>query len=217
MAYTLSNLVSQVQAKLDDTGFSSGTIKQFINDTQREIFNSYTLRFMESSTTLTATIGSAVAGTLPADYQIAIDLRITAPVNYAKLLLPIDYKELDSYNPAQTTNGVPSYWYEFGTSISTDVPAVSALTYTLRYYRTPTELLADADVPVIPSEFQEVLVLGAFKRCLQLNDSYDQAAVIQINEFDPLISRMVQRFGPRQQGGPARMKVNRWSNNDWTT
>lgn len=209
MAYQLSTLVTNVQTKLDDTGFSSATIVQFINDTQREIFNTYRLRFMEKQASFTGTAGQASIGSLPADYQVAIDLRITSPINVATKLQFIDYKELDQIDPANNLTNLPRYAYEFGTVLNTYPTASSILTYMLRYWAIPTELVADGDVPQIPAEFQELLVLGAFKRCSQLNDSYDEAAVVQVNDFDPLLQRMVQRFAVRRHDGPLTMKTNR--------
>lgn len=208
MAYNVGDLTTQVQTKLDDTGYSTTTIRQFINDTQREIFNNYTLQFMEVETLIVGTTGLSSIGTLPTDFQVAIDLRITSPASLVGKLQQIDYKEVDAISTPNSVN-IPCYWYQFGSTLNAYPTPNAAYTFTLRYLKRPTELTSASDVPNIPEEFQELLVLGAFKRVLQAEDSYDQAAVIQINEFDPMVTRMVQRYSPRQQGGPLVMKINR--------
>lgn len=85
------------------------------------------------------------------------------------------------------------------------------------YLKRPDELEDDADVPEIPEEFQEALVLGAFKRVLERNEDYDLAAVIG-NQYNDQLDRMVNRYGFRMTGGPVIMKqpnrrTIRYSNN----
>lgn len=214
MSYTLGTLISNVQAKLDDTGFSSANITQFINDTQREIFNNYALQFVEGTATLTSTANTALISTgIPTDLQIPIDLTVTAPAGYAGLLRYVDFKEIDAAYPGTVTTNIPTRWYSFAGSIYLDPTPNQAFTLTLRYLKRPTELTGASDVPQIPEEFQEILVLGALKRCLQLNDSYDQAAVIQINEYDPMVVKLVQRYAVGQQAGPLKIPINRMRTN----
>lgn len=215
MAYTTGALVTKVQNKIDDSGFSSTKIIDFLNDTQREIFNGRLLRFMETSDTFTATVGQASVGTMPTDFQMPIDMRITDPDGYVKKLQYVDYKIIDELYPEPTVNGngIPDTWYEYGGQIYVNPTPSVAVTLTLRYYKRPTELSTSSDVPSIPEEFQELLVLGATRRCLQHNDSYDQAGVLQVNEFEPMLNDMTRRFGPRKQDGPYQMRINRRSFN----
>ena len=208
MSYTLSNLVSQVQSRLDDTGFSSTTIKQFINDTQREITNDKRWRFMEATTNLTSSVGSQSIGSFPADYQIAIDLRISSPVAYAKKLPFLDYTVVDEQYSDQTiyANSTPMFWYEYANVPYIFPQADQVYTLTLRYLKTPTELSADADVPQIPEEYQELLVLGALSRCHELNDDYDKAAIVR-QKIDELLISMTKRYGFRLLDGPRIMRA----------
>ena len=55
MSYDLSNIRSRVQARLDDTSFSTTYLNQFINDAQRDICNSRRFVFMEKEATVTTT------------------------------------------------------------------------------------------------------------------------------------------------------------------
>ena len=197
MAYTTGALVTQIQNKLDDTSFSSSLLKQFLNDSQREIFNSRMSKFVEKTQDFTLTVGQDSIGTLPTDLQMVIDLRITSPYNYANVLTPYDIQEFDVNfpQPALAGNALPTLWYRFGSTINVFPRPNQAYTVQLRYFKTPNELVNDADVPELPSEFQELLVLGAYMRALEFNDNYDQAAIIK-RKFDEMLDIMTKRYSP---------------------
>lgn len=209
MSYNLGTVITKVQNKLDDAGFSSSILIDFANDTQRELFNSHFFQFMEDSQTFVLTPGTADIGTLPTNLQLPINLRITSPAAMSKVLQPItadEYDELYSSN-AVNTQGTPSQWIPFEGSIITYPIASSAITLTMRYYKVPTEMTATTDVPEIPQEFQEVLVLGMYKRALEYNDSFDQAAYITV-KMDKLIDDMARRYSPLSSK-VTRMGINR--------
>lgn len=211
MSYTTGALVTQVQNKLDDSQFSSTLIKQFINDAQREVFNTKQLRFMETSTTFSTVAGSDELGTEPTNMQVPIDLCITSPVSYGTKLNFRSYTEVDQWQPISLAVGTPTDWYEFGGNIKLYPTPDQVYTITLRYLKTPTELSADADVPQIPEEFQEILVLGALKRCLEFNDQYDQSAFVDVS-MARLIDQMTRRYGPRKSTSPTMMRINKVTN-----
>lgn len=197
MAYDLGTIITKVQNKLDDSGFSSSILTDFANDTQRELFNSHFFQFMEDSQTFVLTPGSADIGTLPTNLQLPINLRISSPAAMSKVLQPItadEYDELYSSN-AVNTQGTPTQWIPFEGAISVYPIPSSAITLTMRYYKVPTELSNSTDVPEIPSEFQEILVLGMLKRALEYNDSYDQSAFIDV-KMAKLIDDMSRRYSP---------------------
>lgn len=209
MPYTTAALVTQVQNKLDDSQFSPTLIKQFINDAQREVFNTKQLRFMEASTTFSTVAGDDELGVEPTDMQIPIDLRITAPVNFGSKLVFRSYNEIDQWYPVPSLGvGTPTDWYEFAGNIKLYPTPDQVYTLTLRYQKVPTELSADADVPQIPEEFQEILVLGALKRCLEFNDQYDQSAFVDVS-VARLLDQMTRRYGLRHADGPIMMRINK--------
>lgn len=210
MAYTVAGLTTQIQTRLDDTGFSSATILQFLNDAQREYTNGRMMRIMEASQNYTATIGNTDltgGGGLPAAFQAPIDLRVTT-LGSEGALFYMDPKEFDIAYPQPTLagNNLPTIYYRFGSTINLFPTPDRAYAITLRYYKTPTELVNTTDVPEIPSEWQELLVLGALWRCHQLNDNYDMAGIVQ-GRVDEILNDYSRRMSPGKMQ-PAIMKLN---------
>ena len=214
MAYQLSDLVTKVQQRVRDTGFSSTEIANYINDTQNDVFNEYVLPFMETTQgyTLTANVSDITNGSnLPTNYVQAIDLILTT-AGREKILPYMDIREIERRYPDPddtTTNpaNVPMYWYYYGETIRVYPKPDSAYTLTLRYYKKPTLLSADEDVPEIPSEFAELLVCGAAYRVLQVKDNYDQAGILE-NKYNELLQKLVVRFSLPHVGSPTRMRIN---------
>lgn len=214
MVYQLSTLVTRVQQRIRDTSYSSTEIAQYINDTINDIYNEYRLPFMESTVayTLTANNSDITHGTgLPADYVQAVDL-ILGTQPSGKTLTYVDYRQIDrstAYNDLTSTlNTVPTYWYYFNEIINTYPASTVAQTVTLLYYSRPTDLSADADVPTIPSNFGEILVMGAAYRVMQVKDNYDQATILQ-NKYDEILDKLVVKSSQHQVGTATRVRINR--------
>lgn len=215
MAYTLSGLQSRVQARIRDTSYSTSEITDYLNDTQRDVFNEYRLPFMEATqdyTLDTSTSDITNGSGLPTNYVQALDLYLTTS-GYEKKLPFKDIREVDSFypDPDDTTRhpaNVPEFWYIFGQTIHVWPKPLSAYTVTLRYYKSPTALSGASDVPDLPSEFEELLVVGAAYRVLQVKDNYDQAAILQ-NKYDEILQKLVMRYSQAQVGTATRMRINR--------
>lgn len=200
MAYQLSTVRDRIQRKLDNTSFETNKLNDFINDGQRYIFNKRRFTFMEREDTVTTSDGSDQLGSYPTDIQVPITLRLYSPTNYARALTYIEYESFDESipNPNLTGEGPPIAWTIFnGTP---QVYPVSDTTYTLalRYLKKPAELVDDTDVPEIPEEFSETLVLAGYMRALEHDDDFDQAQVIQL-KVDEQVQDMDERYN-RQRG-----------------
>lgn len=215
MAYTLGDIVTKVQQRVKDTSYSSSEIIGYVNDTQNDIFNEYRLRFMQTSQayTMTAGVSDITNGSgLPANYVQAIDLSLTT-AGREKVLSPAETAVIDLIypDPDDTTRhpaNVPDKWYLYGSTIKTYPVPDAAYTLSLRYYKKPTEMDADDDVPEIPSEFREILVVGAAYRVMQVKDNYDQAAILQ-NKYDEILQKLVYKYSQFQTGRPTIMRINR--------
>lgn len=206
MAYNLGTVRSRVEQKLDDESFGVAKLNQFINDGQRDILNSRRFTFMERSSDLTTSVGSALLTGTPTDLQVPLSLRIYEPQNYATLLTYMEYEDFDATIPNQNLvgNTVPQYWRIFNGVIEVYPNADQEFTLKLKYLKEPTELSSDSDVPEIPEAFGETLVLAAYKRALEHNDDYDQAQVIQ-SQIDIQMDTMDERY-KRQFGLPHVMR-----------
>lgn len=215
MAYTTGALTTRVQQRVRDTGYPSSEIRDYLNDTQNDIFNEYRLRFMETTQDYTLTVGVADITNgvgLPTNFVQAIDLMLTT-TGYESVIPNIDPSTVDSMYPDYENstlhpNNTPSAWYMYGSTIKVYPEPNIAYTATLRYYKKPTELTADADIPEVPSQFAELLILGAAYRVLQVKDNYDQAAILQ-NKYDELLQKLVVRYSQDQIGRPTIMRINR--------
>lgn len=215
MAYTLADIADKVRYRIKDNGYSPTEIRNYINDTQNDVFNEYRLRFMETTQTYTlaAGVSDITNGSgLPTNFVQAISLTLTT-TGYESELQYKDFREIDSTNPDPddtTINpaGIPQYWYVYGTTIRVFPAPASAYTVSLRYYKRPATLDEDADVPEIPSEFEELLVVGAAYRVFQVKDNYDKAAILQ-NKYDELLQKLVSRYALNQTGHATQMRINR--------
>lgn len=209
MAYNATDLTSKVQAKLDNTSFDTAKILNFLNDTNRQIVNMKRWPFMETTTNYTAVIGTQSVGTLPADLQVPINLRVLT--TFTANLPFVPYIEYDRAYPNPTTlpNTPPTFFTIFNNTVLLG-PSAPDVAYTLqlRYLKKPTTLVDGNSVPDVPYEFEEAMVLGAFMRALQHEDSYDQAQVIS-GQLDDLIINMNARLNATQLGQPNRMRNSR--------
>lgn len=214
MAFTLGDIVTRVQQRIRDTGYSTTEIKNYINDTQRDVFNEYRLPFMQTSqnyTLDTSTSDITNGSGLPSSFVQAIKLVVTTAGREQDIPW-IDYKELlaNFPDPDDTTKhpaGEPRFAYKLGTTIRVYPKPDQAYTTTLYYFKEPTALSADADVPEIPSEFEELLIIGAAYRVLQVKDNYDQAAILE-NKYMELLDKLVARYSQTQVGSPTLMRLN---------
>lgn len=215
MAYIAGDIVTRVQQRVRDTGYSSTEIKGYLNDTQNDVFNEYRLPFMEANQDYTLTVGVADitnGSGLPANYVQAINLALTT-VGFERILTYRDVRELDDLFPDNTNstiypNSVPTDWSFYTLTANVFPKPNLAYTATLRYYKKPTLLSGDSDVPDLPSEFEELLVVGAAYRVLQAKDNYDQAAILQ-NKYDEILQKLVNRYRQAQVGTPTTMRINR--------
>lgn len=215
MSYITGDIVTRVQQRVRDTGYSAAEIKGYLNDTQNDVFNEYRLPFMEDTEDYTLAVGVSDLTNgvgLPTNYVQAIDLFLTT-TGREKQLIYRDIREIDSRYPdvedsTRYPNNVPNEWYFYAETIRVTPKPNAAYTATLRYYRKPTLLSADADIPELPSEFEELLVVGASYRVLQVKDNYDQAGVLE-NKYGELLDKLVAKFSQHQVGQMTQIRINR--------
>ena len=203
--YNLLNLINRIAAKLNDQEFNRDQIKQFINDAYFEVIGEDKYPFMERVDTDMA--GGSDFLMLPSDYQSTLAVTATrkdgtrSPLRY---ISPREYLELDKFNR-------PTFVYTIaGNELMVNVPVGQATatpegTFYINniavkhyYLARPHPLEKDSDVPKIPYEFSEIIVLGALSRAEQRRDNFDFAHIYN-NQQQQLIENMKIRYGQRQQ------------------
>ena len=80
------------------------------------------------------------------------------------------------YADFDTATGSPVYWYLDGTSLHA-YPAGSG-SFKVRYVKKPATL-ADADEPLVPAEWQYLIVDRAVVDCLKDDDEYEEARALR--------------------------------------
>ena len=207
--YNLASIRRQVmEDRLDDTDYESNVIDNFINATQREIFNTYELEFQEEVFSGSLPQGARTF-TFPENMQIPLSIVITGPDGSQRNIMDkyIRFRDFNKLYPTPD-NGTPGpifAWTSFAGNMVTSAPIDRPYVMDTFYLKKPKLLIDDSDVPEIPEEFQEVLVLGAYKRVLERNEDFDYAAVIE-NKYQAQLELMVDRYGVRMSNGPIKMR-----------
>lgn len=205
MDYNLAGLRQRVLVdKLDDDEFDPNIVDRFINDTQRDIFNQFELPFQEKIFQGTIPAGATMFQ-LPSDVALIQSQTLAGVRNFAQL--KCDWRNFFQAYPdvANETPAQPSYWTQYAGNILLSAPTDQEYTMTLFYVKKPQKLEEDANVPELPEEFSELLVLGAFIRILKRNEDFDLAAQESI-EYQRILTLLVNRYGFRAADGPIKMK-----------
>lgn len=206
MAYNLFDLRSRVRTKIKDQSYAAATIDGYINDAILEIADLYPWIYFQKLFSGTLTIGSPTH-VQQTDHQTTTKMALLNPTHPTSNLDITDYRkpweEFFNRFPAPDTlnNAQPLYWTEYGNLIYFNCPA--DLAYLLRQYyqKIPTELSADGDVPELPQNFREAIVLGGSYRCEEERDNFDIAMMLQ-NRFTSRVSTLIERFANDTMTGP---------------
>lgn len=200
MAYDFAYMVDRVQKRLGDDGDDEDIldyIKISLNDAERELCNSHKYRFMESTATLSLAQNAQVVTGTPV-YQQILQMFITSPVDRNLSRKYMDYDEfMDKYanvDAATVPAQPPTYWTTFAGAIQFPFRSDQAYTIRLNYIAIPGSMVNDADVPVIPEEFQELLVLGAIMRLMDREDDF-QLSSQEMQKYTKMETQMVLRYG----------------------
>lgn len=200
--YNLSGLIDRLKIRLDDQEYDETAITQFINDAYFDVLGEEHYQFLEKIYTATTQTPSILP--LPRDYQSLITMTATIDNN----TFPFKYMDYKDFLNMAPEDGRKNYCFTvFGSKLFYNVPDVSDeededgeekfYTLNLFYLAKPLPLVEETDVPVIPYEFGEVLVMGALARAERLRDNFDYAAIYE-NKYDELVTNMKLRYCPRQ-------------------
>ena len=198
--YNLGTLVSDIKDELQDESYDEGRIIRYINQAYFEVFGEVPYSFFEK-TYKYETIDHGILQ-VPKDFQSVIRLvvekeKLKMPLRY---LAPRDYYAAIEgekvYRYTQIGNEIHFYLPSEFECDGNDVPD-EFYTVKLYYEAKPVALKEATDVPLIPAEYGEILVLGAVARAERRRGNYDFAQIYE-NRENELITNMAMRYGPRQ-------------------
>lgn len=206
MSYDLLDLRTRVRKKIKDTSYDAPTVDGFINDSIVEVADLYRWREFEKITEGSLTVDEYTFEQ-QTDHQKTRQLIIIDPVTSTSHWDITSYRMTpdDFFSrfpaPDTQTSSQPVHWTEYGDQIYFNAPVDKAYKLRQLYYKIPTELTADADVPELPRNFREIIVLGAAYRCEEERGNYDIAGVLQ-NRFNDRLSDLIMLFANKTSAGP---------------
>ena len=209
--YNLSGLIDRIKIRLDDEEYPDETIRQFLNDALFDALGEAHYQFLEKIYTATTQTPGVLP--LPRDYQTLVTMTAKIDNN----VWPFEYMDYKDFLNREKGSGTKNYRFTvYGGQVFYDVPDVSTeidedggerfYEITLYYLAKPLPLVDDTDVPIIPYEFGEILVMGALARAERLRDNFDYAAIYE-NKYDELVTNMKLRYCPRQASYENRAKL----------
>lgn len=205
MAFNLAGIRKRVLVdKLDDDEFDPEVVDNFINDTLRSIYNQFELPFQEKIFQGTIPAGSTMFQ-LPSDLaQLQGQSLGGVPGFYNNKMT---WRNFIARYPDAVNNeaSAPAGWALYGGNIMLSAPTDRDYTMTMFYIKKPKTLVDGTDIPELPDEFEELLVLGAYKRILDRNEDFDLGASVDA-QFEKQMTQLVNRYGSRDASGPTIMK-----------
>lgn len=82
-------------------------------------------------------------------------------------------------DPDLNETGIAQCWYQEGETQLAVWPKDTASKIQVRYTRVPPELVANADTPLIPTRFHDVIVDGAVIKAYKSNDNFESAQLVR--------------------------------------
>lgn len=194
MAYQLSDLVSKVITRSKDPSFSRDLIAEYIDETQKEVLGYKRFTFMEASGITTLPAGEREVS-LGSTVQAPIDLALTDGTQESR---PTYEPQREFYGrPSTSTAGRPNRFTAAGRKLYFNTPADVSYDVEVVYLKAPDTLEEDDDVPEIPQEFGQILILGGLAGVEEYRENYDIASLHR-RKIEDLTSDMLTRYGLRQ-------------------
>lgn len=211
MAYTLAGLRQRIRDdKLDDPEFDGGVIDRFLNDTVRYIYNTYELPFMEKSFSGSLPVGEN-AFVFPNDLLTPQLMVLSSEDGTQVSDLTNNYAPFRDFFmryplPENNQAGRPTIWTSHGNRMYVERPSDQVYILKTFYIRQPNAMSDDADIPDVPQNYEEALLLGALYRIHQRNEDFDLAAAVKA-EFTEQVDLINAKVAGRQVGKANTMRL----------
>lgn len=208
MTYTQAMSFSDIVTEVERIRFSaaqSTSIQRWVNDAYASLWNTDEWIFKYGRVSnLTVTAGSTTLSGLPTDFGICLGL-------WRDDGLPLSYRApRDFFNiyAGSTTAGSPQFFTIVNQAITVEpIPDTSVSTYSMVYEKRLTPLVADGDIPAIPSMHHYLLVTGAMRIGLRLYNDFTWA--FQEQAWQQGIQEMRREWLNDQRG-----EVTQWGRDD---
>jgi hypothetical protein len=162
--------------------FPVARLNQFLNEGYGIVNRRVGFYAAESTQSLRTAAGTA---TYPWPPDL-VRLRSLKDSDRNLLLQPVLVDDLDRSNP--TTQGAPYCYALQGPNVRLYPTPDAAYNLSVRYWRSPPQLVADSDVPWFPPDWHSLLVFYALKRCYAGDDDMPQAQY-WTGEFNNMLSQ----------------------------
>lgn len=197
LEHTLSELREIVRAMLRDTAYSASTIDRLLNQCVNELSSMFQLPKLKTSGTLTTSTTLPYV-TLPTDYQKDVyqvycgteDRLAVISKSWADFVSRYsDDNMLQAGNVYEVCVAGPRLYYQY-------IPA-SADTLTIYYYRMPTAMASDGDVPDgVPDTLQEILLTNYAAREIDKIRALPEKAALWDSEYNSGLAMLKNHVGP---------------------
>jgi len=179
---TFGELLTEVYANgfdyLDDGGAGETRVKRWVNQSYQELCAANDWPFLEATATGAAPLTISDLGKVL--YVVNTDTYQTLIESDAKSISTIGY-------PSGGGSSAMYYYITGGDTVATYPAAGNALS--VRYIKTPTDLSASSDTPLVPTPWQDIIVLGAVRRAL-LDDTDSGSLGVVRQEWSDRVQMM---------------------------
>lgn len=210
MDYTLNSLINILRKRLQDEEFDSELLKVFINNAINEILGEDKYPFMERIDTYTANAKGEI--NLPLGYSQTFYLYANKDGQQRteiKYISPEEFFDRTSQHQMVWTKFANTIFYKL--RLNKEPNAECPFYYegwniTHLYLANPVPLKDDTDVPPIPVQYMEAIILGAMARAEEYRDNFDYSQIYR-NEQDQILTNMKLRYGPGNLTAKNRAKL----------
>jgi hypothetical protein len=190
----LGTMRTEVMARGYDF-LSSTRVNQFLNWSYKEICRYMPWPFLETSATGASPLTITDLGSVLSVVGSLSDVPLQAVDRRQVLISDDDLNDTGTPEIFWLENNTLNVW-----------PGSSTDTVTVQYIKSPPDLSADSDVPVIPADYHELIVDGAVLRAQKDNDNYDSYQVSR-QVWQSELDLMVQAIMGRDLSGPSWITV----------
>lgn len=210
----LQNVRQLVRQKLDDLQYDGNKIDSAINWFLFELFNNTRTTIMEDDTNIPFVQGDYEV-TLPPEVQVVTEILVvptdTSIRPYSIWKNRQEHGDFLQNFPGFMVAGQTDVreWSFYGRKIRFAAPSRFAGNLFIEFVRRPVKAVLDNETLELPDNYEELAVLGATARVMEMNEDYAEAAQERQN-LEPLQTTFIRNEGRgSQKTGPTIVRSNR--------